>query len=160
MGRGSPNYTFNYQGLKSFSPPAHFSSVIQSVAFPELNSLTLDELKFLNECPERQEEFLEEFPQIKETNKYIDDLISNIEELAGILKYNFEIVFFIISFSDSNLLKKECLEKLNSTIQLKIEEVTKLAFENERLNGIYQSLSEKYSPKNIKVENMSFLSKY
>lgn len=58
---------------------------------------------------------------------------------------------FVILILDSNLAKRERLEKLNADVEVKIEEVTKLAFENERLNATYQMLSEKYSPKNIKV---------
>lgn len=81
MGRGSP---FNYaSGLQSFSPPTHSFPMSHSLAFPELNALSLDELHFLNECVERQEEFVENLPQVKEMNKAIDDLISHIEELAG-----------------------------------------------------------------------------
>lgn len=42
--------------------------------------------------------------------------------------------------------------ELHVDIDKRIEEVSKLAFENERLSGIYQNYSDKYSPKNIKEE--------
>lgn len=54
-------------------------------------------------------------------------------------------------FKESNLSKEKDVSILQHDIETKIEEVTKLAFENERLNMSYQTLSEKYSPRNIKV---------
>ncbi|KAK4880494.1 hypothetical protein RN001_008640 [Aquatica leii] len=131
MGRGSPSYSYNYGNIRSFSPPVQLMN--QSIVFPELNTLSVDELQFLKECEERQEEFIDNLPQVQELNKVIDDFISNIEELA-----------------DSNLAKREKFENLSKDIETKIQAVTKLAFENERLSTVYQSLSEKYSPKNIK----------
>jgi ESCRT-I complex subunit VPS37 len=41
---------------------------------------------------------------------------------------------------------------LRGNIDQRIEEVTKLAFENERLHVKYQNLSDKYSPINIKQQ--------
>lgn len=52
---------------------------------------------------------------------------------------------------DLNLSKEKQLEELQKDIDFRIQEVTKLAFENERLNITYQNLSDKYSPENIKV---------
>lgn len=130
MGRSSPIYSYSYSNMAPVQQATH-----QSMVFPELNSLTLDELQFMNECVERQAEFIDNLPPTKEINKAIDDLISNIEELA-----------------DSNLAKKEHFDYLNKEIETKVELVSKLAYENERLNLVYQSLSEKYSPKNIKEQ--------
>lgn len=42
------------------------------------------------------------------------------------------------------------MEDLHKQIDSKIEEVTKLAFENERLFVIYQNISDKYAPRNIR----------
>ncbi|XP_018319362.1 vacuolar protein sorting-associated protein 37A isoform X2 [Agrilus planipennis] len=84
--RGKVSPISSYPGLNNFSPPTyHYTSshLPQSVTLPELNNLSLDDLQFLNESLEAQEEFLEELPQIKEMNKAIDELILQIEELAG-----------------------------------------------------------------------------
>lgn len=51
--------------------------------FPELSHLSIDELEFLNSNIDRQQEFLYELPPIKDQNKILDDLISQVEELAG-----------------------------------------------------------------------------
>lgn len=55
---------------------------VQSIAFPELQELSLDELKFLNEDPDMLNEFLDNLPMLKEQNKTMEDLVTNIEELA------------------------------------------------------------------------------
>lgn len=59
--------------------PGHF----HTLAFPELQKLSLDELKFLNEDSERLDEFLDNVPVLEKQNKTIEDLMGNIEELAG-----------------------------------------------------------------------------
>lgn len=46
--------------------------------------------------------------------------------------------------------KKEELNELHQQINSRIEEVTKLAFENERLFTLYQNLSDQYAPRNIR----------
>lgn len=143
--------------MNSFSPPSHVSvapNICQSFAFPELNSLSLDELQYLNESANRQEEFLENLPQIREMNKTVDDLILQVEELAGsTMKSHFIRVHIYLCFviADSNLSKRERLDEFKKGIDSRLEEVTKLSFESERLHTIYQNLSDKYSPKNIKV---------
>lgn len=136
VGRASPNFTLNYMGRPNLTISNQINSVnlVQSVAFPKLNTLTLEELQELNESEILQEEFIEELPQIKEMNKTVDDLISQVEELA-----------------ESNLSKQEKLEELKKGVDDRLEEVTKLAFETERLNLTYQTLSANYSPRNIKV---------
>lgn len=133
-GRNSPNYQLpSFPVYKSFSPPIA-SAIPQSVAIPELNMLTLDELQFLNESSDRQEEFLDSLPTLREMDRVADDLIAQVEELA-----------------DSNLSKKDELDELRKGIDARIAEVTKLAFENEQLHMKYQNFADKYSPKNILV---------
>lgn len=59
------------------------SLVHQSVALPELSALSLEELQFLNENSDRQDDFIDELPPIREQNKALDDLILQVEEMAG-----------------------------------------------------------------------------
>ncbi|XP_044267870.1 vacuolar protein sorting-associated protein 37A isoform X2 [Tribolium madens] len=123
--RSSPSY------MNNFSSPTHQRRLV----FPELNKLSINELEFLNSNSDRQQEFLTDLPPIKEQNKLLDDLIAQVEELA-----------------ESNLSKQEHLSEMRSEIEQKISEVTKLAFENERLHMKYQDMSDKYSPFNIKEQ--------
>ncbi|KAJ3654658.1 hypothetical protein Zmor_013832 [Zophobas morio] len=131
--RDSERSNLNYSIINSFSSPTHLSNSQKRLVFPELNNLSLEELEFLNSNSDRQEEFLNEIPAIKEQNKYLDELIVQVEELA-----------------ETNLSKQVELVELKANIDKRIEEVTKLAFENERLHVKYQNLSDKYSPVNIK----------
>jgi len=143
--RNNDNSKISPTFYQKFSPPVqqtfqHIASNSllntyqpQTLAFPELASMSVEELQFLNECSERREEFLDNLPQSKEMKKTLEDLMTQIEELV-----------------DSNLVKKEKIDELKQDVQLKVEEVTKLAFETENLIGAYQNLAEKYSPKNIK----------
>lgn len=55
-------------------------------------------------------------------------------------------------FLEDNLSREERLNQLREDIEARIEEATKLALENEKMIGVYQSLSDKYSPKNIKEQ--------
>lgn len=76
-----------------FPSPSHHSKMQKSQAneapvhsglFPELNLLSLDELQFLDECDERQAEFIDDLPIIRNQNSILDELIAQIEETAGI----------------------------------------------------------------------------
>ncbi|KAJ8985501.1 hypothetical protein NQ317_015043 [Molorchus minor] len=135
--RASPINYQSFSNMRSFSPPHMTQSnfVHQSTLFPELSQLSLEELQLLNENIDRQDEFISEIPQIKEQNKAVDDLIGQVEELA-----------------DANMSKKAKLDELRSGIDSRVESITKLAFENERLHVIYQNISDKYSPRNIQEQ--------
>lgn len=132
-----------------------------AVTFPELANLSLEELQLLNTNIDVQDEFVNDLPQIKEQNKQLDDLILQVEELAGdffnFFRVNNSFVYLCIFFSEANVSKQDKLEELRNNIDSRIEFVTKLAFENERLHGIYQNFSDKFSPRNIKVNVFFFL---
>lgn len=83
--RSSPVIYQNLPSVSSFSPPLYIPQLrhFQSVAFPELQELSLDELTFLNQNSDRLDEFLDNLPMFKEQNKTMEDLVTNIEELAG-----------------------------------------------------------------------------
>ncbi|GLV39254.1 Vacuolar protein sorting 37A [Carabus blaptoides fortunei] len=135
----SPNYTIgNYSNVNSFSPQSSLlstssTSVNRTIVFPELNTLSLDELKLLNDNVDKQDEFLENLPPIREMNKTLDDLLTQIEELA-----------------DTNLAKKNKLVQLHAERTPRIETLTKLLNSNEMLSLNYQLLSDRYKPSNIK----------
>lgn len=97
--RSSPVIYQNLPSVSSFSPPLYIPQRhFQSVAFPELQELALDELKFLNEDSERLDEFLDNIPMIKEQNKTMEDLVTNIEELASKRNSEDNIKFNNITF--------------------------------------------------------------
>ncbi|CAG9858414.1 unnamed protein product [Phyllotreta striolata] len=134
--RASP---INYQpfpNIKSFSPPSQIGQTShQSAALPELSNLSIEELQFLNDNTDRQDEFISELPLIREQNKILDDVILQVEEMAV-----------------TNLSKAGKLDELKLDIEQRMETIAKLAFENERLYSIYQQLSDKYAPRKIQDE--------
>ncbi|XP_056642440.1 vacuolar protein sorting-associated protein 37A [Diorhabda sublineata] len=130
--RASPINFSTFSNMKSFSPPPHPQQIL---SIPELSTLTLDELQFLNENTDKQDEFIEQLAPIKEQNKALDSLIQNVEELA-----------------ESNFSKEDKLKELKKSVENRLEEITKLAFENERLHSVYQQLYDKYAPRNIQEQ--------
>lgn len=127
-----------------FSSPSHHSKTqksqtndapVHSGLFPELNLLSLDELQFLDECEERQAEFIDDLPIIRNQNSILEELIAQIEETA-----------------EDNLSKEEHLNQLRETVESQMHKAAKLDFENEKLYTIYQSLCEKFLPRNIQEE--------
>lgn len=149
-----PTYSLHYGANQNFSPPSQsiIPNFTQNLAFPELNSLELEELRFIYENDDRQEEFIESLPQVRETNKFLDDFVNQIETIAGLFVALFKLKILMCGFLEDNLSREERLSQLREDIRVRIEEVTELALENEKLIGVYQSLSDKYSPKNIKEQ--------
>lgn len=91
MGRISPNYQ-NYRSINTFSPPGT-GTVSQTLAFSELSTYSIEELEFLKDSEERRIEFLESLHQVRDMNRTVDDMISQVEELAG--KSSIFIIFSV-----------------------------------------------------------------
>lgn len=79
----------------------------QSVVFPELNNLTNEELRQLNEDNDKLDEFLDKHSDLKDINTAIDDAIDWVQKTAGkitsdkTLYYYFflsKIYFFFLFF--------------------------------------------------------------
>lgn len=64
-------------------PSCAQAKAVQSFVFPELNNLSNEELKKLNEDEDRQDEFLEKHSQLKDVNTAIEDTIDWVEKTAG-----------------------------------------------------------------------------
>lgn len=104
-----------------------------SVAFPELNSLTVADLELLNTNVDRLDEFVDTLPVMKEINRNLEDCMTGVEELAK-----------------ENLSKESRLQELKKIIQEKSEIVAQLRSRHEALSLEYQKLAEKYSPQSIR----------
>ena len=51
--------------------------------FPELNSMSLSELKELSECPEKLDELIDRLPALQALDSNVDELIESTGKLAS-----------------------------------------------------------------------------
>ncbi|XP_014603869.1 PREDICTED: vacuolar protein sorting-associated protein 37A [Polistes canadensis] len=109
------------------------TKVVQSFIFPELNNLSNEELKKLNEDEDRQDEFLEKHSQLKDINTAIEDTIYLVEKTAK-----------------ANAAKEPELKQLQADVTEKIQTVAVLKARYDQLIQRYNKLSEIFTPDQIK----------
>lgn len=119
----------NYQTLPSQSQP----KTPQSVVFPELNSLSNEELRRLNGDEDRLDEFLKKHSQLKDINTAIDDAIDWVKKTA-----------------EANIAKEPELRELQAEVASKVETVAVLKAKYDQLIQRYNKLSEVFTPDHIK----------
>ncbi|XP_034185415.1 vacuolar protein sorting 37A [Osmia lignaria lignaria] len=105
----------------------------QSVAFPELNGLTNEELKRLSEDDDRLDEFLDNHSNLKDINIAIDEAIDWVQKTA-----------------EANVAKEPELRELQSDVANKVQTVTVLKARYDQLIQRYNKLSEVFTPDHIK----------
>ena len=136
-------YNSNQQGsyLNSHYSNANYQSLAnqvqskprQSVAFPELNSLTNEELRLLGEDDDRLDEFLEKHSDLKDINATIDGAIDWVQKTA-----------------EANVAKEPELRELQSDVASKVQTVAALKARYDQLIQRYNKLSEVFTPDHIK----------
>lgn len=119
----------NYQPLPSQTQ----SKTPQSIIFPELNSLTNEELKRLSEDDDRLDDFLEKHSQIKDINATIEDAMDWVEKTA-----------------EANIAKEPELRQLQTDVAEKVKKVAILKARYDHLIQRYNKLSEVFTPDHIK----------
>ncbi|XP_003401740.1 vacuolar protein sorting-associated protein 37A isoform X2 [Bombus terrestris] len=105
----------------------------QSIAFPELNNLSNEELRWLNEDDDRLDEFLDKHSDLKDINMAIDDAIDWVQKTA-----------------EANVAKEPELRELQSDVANKVQTVTALKARYDQLIQRYNKLSEAFTPDHIK----------
>ncbi|XP_053982979.1 vacuolar protein sorting-associated protein 37A isoform X1 [Hylaeus volcanicus] len=105
----------------------------QSVAFPELNSLSNEELKRLSEDDDNLDEFLDKHSELKDVNLAIDDAIDWVQKTA-----------------EANVAKEPELRELQSDVANKVQIVATLKARYDQLIQRYNKLSEVFTPDHIK----------
>lgn len=63
------------------------TQIPQCTFFPELNNMTIEELKKLNCNDEKIDELLEQHSQLKDIDSAVEDTIDWVEKTAGELNY-------------------------------------------------------------------------
>lgn len=148
-GRSSPHFRHIYQNslpssskypqMPHYSLPSNNNVSFQSTArgslqFPELNNLSLEELKKLDESIDRQDEFLFKYnSDLQNTYMAVEDLLGKNEELAK-----------------ENLSMEPKLDLLKSIVKKNMDKVSSLKAQYESHSNEYQKQSEKYAPENIR----------
>ncbi|XP_012271054.1 vacuolar protein sorting-associated protein 37A [Orussus abietinus] len=122
----SPGYGTSTQGQTQTKTP-------QSLVFPELNKLSIEELKKLNGDEDRLDEFLEKHTQLKEINTAIEDTMDWVEKTAV-----------------ANLTKESELRQLREDVAEKVDTVAILKARYDKLIQRYNKLSEVFAPDHIK----------
>ncbi|CAG4967345.1 unnamed protein product [Colias eurytheme] len=113
------------------SPQSHIS--VNSMMFPELSELTIEELQEILENPDLQDKLLENNPQLTEIDLETEELMNSIEEIA-----------------QDNLAKQQMLDEMKSKVLDRISTIVQLKMNYEELNRKYQKMSEMYDPHKIR----------
>ncbi|XP_022121076.2 vacuolar protein sorting-associated protein 37A [Pieris rapae] len=113
------------------SPQSHIS--VNSLMFPELSELNIEELQEILENPDLQDKLLENNPQLAEIDQETEELMNSIEEIA-----------------QDNLKKQEMLDDMKSKVLEGISTIVQMKMSYEDLNKRYQELCEGYSPHHIR----------
>ncbi|XP_047542602.1 vacuolar protein sorting-associated protein 37A-like [Vanessa atalanta] len=113
------------------SPQSSYSS--QSLMFPELSELTVEELQEIMENPDLQDKLLETNPQLLELDLETEELMTSIELIA-----------------QENIMKQQVLDDLKTDVLDRISTIVQMKMSFEELNRKHQKLSEMYDPHRIR----------
>lgn len=113
------------------SPQSNFS--VQSLMFPELNELTVDELQEILESTDLQDKLLENNPQLLELDLEAEELMGSIEEIA-----------------QDNIAKQQTLDDLKTDVIDRISTIVQMKMNYEELNRKHQKLADMYDPHRIR----------
>ncbi|RZF35930.1 hypothetical protein LSTR_LSTR008500 [Laodelphax striatellus] len=127
-----PSSYWDYAHPQGSNATQSNSAPVQSTIFPELNSMSIDELKRLYSNIDRIDEFLESTQPVRDLDRTKDDLITKIEEV-----------------SKDNLSKEPVLDKLREEILERQDVFSNLKSQFEVLNAEYQKLADRFSPESI-----------
>ncbi|CAK1592892.1 unnamed protein product [Parnassius mnemosyne] len=126
-----PNITSNEEKPADSSPQSIISS--QSMIFPELSELSIDELQEILENPDLQDKLLETNPQLVELDLETEELMNSIEEIA-----------------QDNIAKQQMLDDLKTEVIDRISTIVQMKMNYEELNKKHQKLAEMYDPHRIR----------
>ncbi|CAH2056134.1 unnamed protein product, partial [Iphiclides podalirius] len=113
------------------SPQSNLSS--QSLMFPDLSELSIDELQEILENPDLQDKLIETNPQLIELDLETEELMNSIEEIA-----------------QDNIAKQQMLDDLKTEVIDRISTIVQMKMNYEELNKKHQKLAEMYDPHRIR----------
>ncbi|XP_041970552.1 vacuolar protein sorting-associated protein 37A [Aricia agestis] len=113
------------------SPQSNFN--INSLMFPELSELSIEELQEIIENPDLQDKLLESNPQLIELDMETEEVMASIEKIA-----------------QDNISKQQILDDLKTDVLDRISTIVQMKMNYEELNRKHQKLSEVYDPHHIR----------
>ncbi|XP_072948564.1 vacuolar protein sorting-associated protein 37A [Epargyreus clarus] len=113
------------------SPQSHVSA--QSLMFPELSELTIEELQEILENPDLQDKLLENNPQLVELDLETEELMNSVEEIA-----------------QDNITKQQMLDNLKTDVIDRISTIVQMKMNYEELHKKHQKMAEVYDPHRIR----------
>ncbi|XP_077302323.1 vacuolar protein sorting 37A [Arctopsyche grandis] len=114
------------------SPSLSVASPVKVPAFPELQSLSIDELNNLTNSVDLQDKFIEKLPQTVEVDTIIQEHMDQIEQLAK-----------------ENLSKQKTLDDLKKDVIERLESMSELKTNYETLQTKYEKLCTIYTSQAI-----------
>lgn len=125
--------SLNEESVKSseVSPQSNYS--VQSMMFPELSELTVEELREILEHTDLQDKLIENNPQLIELDMETEELMTNIEMIAK-----------------DNIDKQQMLDDLKTDIIERISSIVQMKMNYEELYKKHQKYCEMYDPHNIR----------
>ncbi|KAM3955663.1 vacuolar protein sorting-associated protein 37A [Aphomia sociella] len=129
--RTLPNLSNSDDKSNDTSPQSQVS--IQSLMFPELGELTIEELKEVLENPDLQDKLLENNPQLIQLELETEEIINSIEHIA-----------------QDNLAKQQSLDDLKTEVIDRISTIVQMKMNYEELHRKHQKLADMYDPHRIR----------
>lgn len=121
-----------YDGYGQFTTGSNGPFPIVPVEFPNLQELSLSELKILKDDTDKQDEFLKKSPELIQLAKVKKEYILRNEDIAR-----------------ENLRQEQILEDTKNKITLRLKEANMLKLEFEHGSQYYEILADAYSPTSI-----------
>ncbi|XP_052748939.1 vacuolar protein sorting-associated protein 37A-like [Galleria mellonella] len=129
--RTLPNLTNSDDKCSDVSPQSQISA--QSLLFPELGELTIDELQEILENPDLQDKILENNPQLVQLELETEEIMNSIENIA-----------------QDNISKQQCLDDLKTEVIDRISTIVQMKMNYEELHRKHQKLADMYDPHRIR----------
>ncbi|XP_037826341.1 vacuolar protein sorting-associated protein 37A [Lucilia sericata] len=130
---GASNSTNSSKETSPHDPSKSTSPRLNESSFPNLSTLSLDELKQLDNDPEFFDDFIEEMSVVQQLNEDLDSMINQVE-----------------SISKENETKETHLVELKRKLSDDVTTLKHLGEKCDQLNKKYLKKSEEYNPQHIR----------
>ncbi|KAM7350540.1 vacuolar protein sorting 37A [Cochliomyia hominivorax] len=130
---GASNSTTSSKETSPHDPSKSTSPRLNESSFPNLSTLSLDELKQLDNDPEFFDDFIEEMSVVQQLNEELDSMINQVETI-----------------SKENETKETHLVELKRKLSDDVTTLKHLGEKCDQLNKKYLKKSEEYNPQHIR----------